>query len=76
MSKDGLIDKSNQKCMALAVVDMFNTFAAFPDFTWKVFDDLISFQPDAKQRINLYERLVQLYEQAERPDLACEARLR
>jgi hypothetical protein len=55
---------------------LFTTFAKIPDFTWKVFDDLAAFSADPKQRNQLYERLVALYESAGRPDLAVEARLR
>ena len=55
---------------------LFTTFAKMPDFTWKFFGDLAAFSTDAKQRNQLYERLVALYESAGRPDLAVEARLR
>jgi hypothetical protein len=55
---------------------LFVTFARMPDFTWRVFDDLVAFQADAKQRDALFARLVLMYEVAGRPDLACEARLR
>ena len=54
---------------------LFRTFAGFPDFTWKVFDDLVQYQKNTKQRNKYYERLVQMYEVGGRPDLACEARL-
>jgi hypothetical protein len=76
ISKDGEVKKAQQKQIVAALDVLFRTFANFPDFTWKVFDDLISFQDDAKQRIKLYEQLVVLYESADRPDLACEARLK
>ncbi|HEX3869983.1 MAG TPA: hypothetical protein VHV77_06085, partial [Pirellulales bacterium] len=76
LSKGGEIDKPQHKQMTLALDQLFRTFAKFPDFTWQVFDDLIAFQPSAKQRIALYEQLLGLYVQAKRPDLACEARLR
>lgn len=60
-----------------AVFDgLFATFAKIPDFTWKVFDDLAAFSAEPKQRNQLYERLVAMYESAGRPDLAVEARLR
>lgn len=55
---------------------MFVVFAAFPDFTWRIFDDMIAFQDKLPERIRLYERLVAHYESQKRPDLACEARLR
>ena len=59
-----------------ALEKLFRTFAAFPDFTWEVFDDLATFQDVAQQRAKLYAQLIFLYEQAKRPDLACKARLK
>jgi len=76
ISRDGLVDKSHTKMMMRIVNGLFQTFGAFPDFTWQVFDDLIAFQDLPKQRNLLYGQLVAMYEQAGRPDLACEARLR
>ncbi len=76
ISKQGGIGKQRLKQMVLNIDSFFRTFAAFPDFTWKIFDDLIAFQDVPKQRNKYYERLVGLYEQAGRPDLACEARLK
>jgi hypothetical protein len=76
ISRDDRVEKPQFKAMMLMVDKLFITFAAFPDFTWEVFDDLIAFQKDGKQRGLYYARLVGLYEQASRPDLACEARLK
>lgn len=76
ISKDGQAKKAQKNQIAASLDVLFRTFANFPDFTWKVFDDLISFHEDAKQRIGLFERLVLLYESADRPDLACDARLK
>ena len=50
MSRDGLLGKEHGKRM-LGILDrLFITFAEVPDFTWKVFDDLITFQTVPKQR--------------------------
>jgi hypothetical protein len=76
MSRDGQIDTKHQKAIMATLDNLFRTFAYFPDFTWKVFDDLIAFQKNQKQRAKFYERLIALYETAGRPDLACEARLK
>ena len=65
MSRDGRVGKDNVPQMMVALEKLYATFAAFPDFTWTVFDDLISFQHNAKLRAKLYERLVAMYEQAE-----------
>lgn len=55
---------------------MLKTFAKYPDFTWKVGNDLIQIQTDKAARDRFFEQLVTLYETARRPDLACEARLK
>ncbi len=76
MSRDGLVPKTHTKMMTGIVNSLFVTFAAFPDFTWEVFDDLITFQDLPKKRTLLYRQITELYERAGRPDLSCEARLR
>ena len=76
LSAGDQIEKKHHKAMMTALDALFTTFARFPDFTWTVFEDLVAFQTDAKLRNKLYERLVALYEAADRPDLACEARLK
>ena len=76
MSREGQITKANGKLMVRLLDRLFTTFANLPDFTWVVFDDLVSFQDVPKQRAALFGRLAALYEQAKRPDLSCEARLK
>ncbi|NQT12396.1 MAG: hypothetical protein HQ582_06600, partial [Planctomycetes bacterium] len=76
MSREGQITKTNSKPMMHVLDGLFTTFARLPDFTWEVFDDLVAFQELPKQRDALFVRLVLLYEQAGRPDLASEARLK
>lgn len=57
--------------------EMLRGFAKYPDFTWKVAPDLIAIHGKDKQARNLaYTRLAALYETSNRPDLACEARLK
>ena len=72
--EDRIASDSNRQMTAM-FDKLFRTFAGFPDFTWKVFDDLVQYQKNTKQRNKYYERLVQMYEVGGRPDLACEARL-
>jgi hypothetical protein len=55
---------------------MLKSFAKYPDFTWKVAPDLIAMYKDKLSRNQAYTRLATLYETADRPDLACEARLK
>jgi hypothetical protein len=76
MSREGQITKTNSKPMVRVLDRLFTTFANLPDFTWVVFDDLVSFQDIPQRRAALFGRLAALYEQAGRPDLSCEARLK
>ena len=76
MSREGLVSTDHAKMMMGIVNGMFVTFAAFPDFTWEIFDDLIAFQDQPKNRDLLYSQLMELYERAGRPDLSCQARLK
>lgn len=70
------VEKKHHKQLQRVVDGHFRTFAAFPDFTWKTFDDLIAFVETPEKRNQLYQKLVELYAAAGRPDLACEAQLR
>lgn len=54
----------------------FSTFANFPDFSWQLFDPLLTAQKDKAQRSGVYEKAVLKYEALGRPDLACECRLK
>ncbi|MBS0205299.1 MAG: hypothetical protein JSS49_20540 [Planctomycetes bacterium] len=76
MAREGRIATDSYRQMTGIFDKMFRTFGNFPDFTWKVFDDLVQYQKSNKQRNKYYERLVQMYEASGRPDLACEARLK
>lgn len=75
ISGEGSLAREDQRLMLGSFDRLFRTFANFPDFTWKVFGDMIGVVEEPKQRNQLYQRLVVLYESAGRPDLACEARL-
>lgn len=66
----------DKKLMQTALAMLFTTFANAPDFTWVVFDDMISFLDRGEERPQLLLRLVTMYEAAGRPDLACTARLK
>jgi Bacterial Ig domain len=76
LALEGKITSDSYRLMTVMFDKLFRTFASFPDFTWKVFDDLVQYQKNEKQRDKYYERLVQMYEAADRPDLACEARMK
>jgi hypothetical protein len=72
MSKDGELRKETATSHATRLLD---TFKNFPDFTWKVLEDLLTVQQSKSDRTTLFEKLVDTYEKANRPDLACEARI-
>jgi hypothetical protein len=70
------IGNDSAKLITIMIDKLFRTFANYPDFTWEVFDDFVQYQKQTKQKILFYERLIHLYETAERPDLSCKARLK
>lgn len=51
-------------------------FAKFPDFSWKLVDELLTPQKDKQYRTQTFVKLATTYENLGRPDLACEARLK
>jgi len=55
---------------------VFTSFSNYPDFSWSLFDPLLTNQKDKAQRSAVYERAVLKYETLGRPDLACECRLK
>jgi hypothetical protein len=68
-------EKQYSKQFQAVLNQLFITFSGIPDFTWKVFADIAAYYPEGKPRAAMYEKLIQMYETAGRPDLACEARL-
>jgi len=70
------LSKRNRGKMLKRISSMFRNFENFPDFTWKLFDPMISFESDPNKRNGLYVELLSHYIDINRPDLACEARLR
>jgi hypothetical protein len=76
MSREGRITRVNKKPMQRALSMLFVAFRNLPDFTWTVFDDMVSFEDRPLERAALYARLAAMYEQANRVDLSCEARLK
>jgi hypothetical protein len=77
MAKAGAFKGGPQVVLLMEHVEtLFKTFRAYPDLSWKVFDDLVAVQPDLNTKVRHYERIVAMYEAGGRPDLACDARLR
>ena len=73
LAKENSGDKQITKHVTGAIQSMFAVFVAFPDFTWEIFDDLVSYDANIRTRMNLISRLLAMYEQAGRPDLASKA---
>ena len=70
------LDKIQTKTMTTALNQLFVNFAAFPDFTLTIFEDLIAFEPDEAKRVKLWYQLLDVYSAAERPDLGFKALMR
>jgi hypothetical protein len=74
LHKDG---KLTDAVEATRLVDKaLNTFAKFPDFSWKLVDDLLTPQKEKQYRTHTFEKMVASYEALGRPDLGCEARMK
>jgi hypothetical protein len=54
----------------------FTTFLNYPDLSWELFDDLLTPVKEKSTRAEQFNRLVLRYEALNRPDLACEARIK
>lgn len=52
------------------------TFANFPDFSWRLVDALLTPKKEVADKARLFELVVAGYERLNRPDLACEARVK
>jgi len=76
MAKDGETTADNKSAILEQANRLVSVFAKYPDFSWKVAPDLLVVQPDKASRNRFYEQLVILYEKADRPDLASQARLK
>ncbi len=76
LAREGKVTPEHGKLMNVVFDQLFQVFDSFPDFTWAIFDDLISSQVKPLQKVTYFGKLIDLYESAGRPDLACEARLK
>lgn len=54
---------------------MAKTFAAYPDFLWKLFPDLATVVEKPKERAKLYQQVIATLIASGRPDLTCAAAL-
>jgi hypothetical protein len=75
LARNGELADENKKIAVRHLGSLSDTFAAYPDFIWRIFDDLVAVStPD--ERIKQYAGMQTQFEKAKRPDLACDARLK
>jgi hypothetical protein len=75
LAKRGELNDENKKTALGHLASLSVTFASYPDFIGRIFDDLIEVSTPL-ERIKQYESVQAQFEKAKRPDLACEARLK
>lgn len=73
LASSGEVEPRHRKVVGKILDSLFTTFAAFPDFTWEIFPNLVGYEDNPQRRRQLFERAIALYVARERPDLACEA---
>jgi hypothetical protein len=73
LASSGKVEPRHRKVVGKILDSLFTTFAAFPDFTWEIFPDLVGYENNPQRRRRLFERAISLYVARERPDLACDA---
>jgi hypothetical protein len=76
MSKAGDVPADSVGLVLEQMQLLLSAYAKYPDFSWKVAGDLVSLQKDPSTRNRFVGSLATLYENANRPDLSCEARLK
>jgi hypothetical protein len=75
MAKRGELVDENKKIALTQLAALNKTFANYPDFIWRIFDDLVEVTTVAEKG-KYYETVLQQFEKAKRADLACDARLK
>lgn len=75
LAKRGELNEENKKLAVAKLASVNQTFSAYPDFIWRVIDDMIEAVPPA-EKIKQYEGVLAQFEKAKRADLACDARLK
>jgi hypothetical protein len=75
MARRGELNDENKRIAVGHLASLSQTFAGYPDFIWRVFDDLIEVAVTG-EKIKQYESVLAQFQKAKRADLACEARLK
>ena len=75
LAKNGELKDENKKIALTQLASLNQTFAPYPDFIWKIFDDMIEVATPA-EKIKQYDAVLAQFEKGKRADLACDARLK
>jgi hypothetical protein len=75
LAKRGDLNDDNKKIALAQLASLNQTFAVYPDFIWRIFDDMIEVATPT-EKIKQYENVLAQFEKAKRADLACDARLK
>jgi hypothetical protein len=75
LAKTGELSGENKKIVTSHLATLSTTFAAYPDFIWHMYEELLETFPAAERTKQLASIQAQ-FEKASRPDLACEARMK
>jgi hypothetical protein len=75
MARSGELKGENKKVAAGYLASLRQTFANYPDFIWRVFDDLVEVA-DGAEKVKQYASVLQQFQRAKRVDLVCDARLK
>src|SRR5262249_23679431 len=76
MCRDGEVPENTKMLVLEQTQLLLSAFAKYPDFSWKVAGDLVSIQKDVSVRNRFIGSLTGVYENANRPDLSCDGRLK
>jgi len=76
LAKDGVLSGEHKRIAQARLGTLQATFKDYPDFVWRVLDDLTQVSATSAEKVKAFEPAVQLFEKLGRADLACAARLR
>ena len=68
-------EAADKELVARHLAYLVRSFTKYPDFSWKIAPMLGAAYTSKAARAGMTEKLAALYESADRPDLACQARL-
>lgn len=75
LAKSGELKDENKKIAVGHLATLTTTFASYPDFQWRIFEELTEVSSPA-EKVKQYESLLAQFEKTKRADLACDVRLK